>query len=170
VLGVIAFAVSLLLWTGNAPTPTAVVIITPSDTAPVSGLPTAPTQDPSTGSSTGAASGPLGGLLGQSFPNSLSANPGGLPYHSIRIEITSDGEIAAFGYLVAYGHPSRYVANWLKSPVVVDTSGRSGGIVADVGAQAASNATYVTCTLTIDGAVRSQHTAHGPYSFTVCLG
>jgi hypothetical protein len=110
-------------------------------------------------------------MLNASLPDSsISANYAGLPRRAVRIEVTSEGEIAAFAYKVANGDPARYAANWLQSPIVVVNTGRSGGLVAAMIAEVGPTATYVTCTVTVDGVVRSRNTVHGAYKFTACLG
>lgn len=111
------------------------------------------------------------GSLDQVFPPSvLKADPSGLPKRSVRIEVTSDAEIARVGYLIAHGEPSSYKAYWVKSPFIAVTTGRSGSVVAFVAAQAGPTASYITCTLIVDGVMTSQRTAHGAYQMTTCLG
>jgi hypothetical protein len=176
---VAVFLLAIVLWVrqpDSAPLPKGLAdpgTSAPSLLQPTDGASTGPSSSPSgsvSGSATAGATSVPDVLSGALPGSSLVADPNGLPKHSVQIKVTSDGTIAAVGYLVAYGKPSRYKGQFLKSPFVAVTTGRSNGVVAEVGAQAASDATYVTCTITVDGAVRSTHTNHGAYSFAVCVG
>lgn len=171
---VAVYAVVLVTWVGNQPATPKVAGLPPAGANPIVSPPAAsnaPSVSPS-GRSSGAAPGNgITSRLSQGLPKSvLDADPNGLPRRRVQIRVTSDGTIAGLGYIVAHGHPARYNGYWLKSPVYVSTVGRSGTLVAFVVAQAGPDASYVTCTLTVDGVVRSQHTAHGAYQSAACIG
>lgn len=172
---VIAYAVGLALWAGNpvgggTPDRLPAAAGAPASVTPPVGFPSAaPSSAPSTSAASGSTA---GGLLGKlkSFPNSMDAQAGVLPVRSVRIVIESDNVIAAMAYKVAHGKPASYSAQWLKAPVTITTSGRSGGLVTEVLAEAGPTATYVTCKVYVDGVLRSRNTAHGRYQFTACIG
>lgn len=163
------YIVALVTWAGRSPANRD--FAAPPPGAAQSG---APSPAAGTHPSAGASSTPpesLNRLLGTALPGtSMTADPGGLPVRSVTMRVTSDTVIAGVGYVVAHGDPPRYEAHWLKSPFTVSTTGRSASLVAFLAAQAAPNATYITCTLIIDGVVKSQRTVRGGYKVTACIG
>lgn len=174
---VVGFALALVFWAGRPSHAPAAVGFPHS--IPTSGhfggaLPT-PSSAPAVGVASPTVSASDGRALAHSpkpsLPNSPDADPGGLPVRSIRISVTSDGEIAAVGYVVADGNKRRrYSAADIKTPFVVQATGRSTGLVVEVLAESASNASYITCTLSVDGTQRSHRTVRRPKVFTACLG
>jgi hypothetical protein len=169
----VAFVAALAAWsTGptdheiNIPLaqPTDSFALTPSSTAT-----TLPSTVPS-GSGT-KATGPANLLnLLPNLPESKTVNPADLPARSITITLTSDRAILRFGYRVLYGHPDHGSATNVASPMQITTVGRGYGLVTAIGAQATPIATYITCTVTVDGHLHSRHTVYGGYSVVVCLG
>jgi hypothetical protein len=53
---------------------------------------------------------------------------------------------------------------------VINTVGRSGGVVAGVLAESGPTGSYVSCAVYVDGVLRSHNTKHGRYQFTACIG
>jgi hypothetical protein len=104
------------------------------------------------------------------LPESRDVNPADLPARSIVITASSDRPILRMGYRVLYGHPATGSSTNIASPMQITTVGRGYGLVAAVGVQATPIATYVTCTVTVDGHLHSKHTVYGGYSVVVCLG
>jgi hypothetical protein len=168
---VVIYALALVSWAGKKPHHDAVALprvsATPSAQAP-SSVPGSGSPSPSGSAKPGKLSDLLG--AGNLPDSSLTDDPSGLPRHSVRIEVTSDGYIEVVGYKVLHGDPPEYGKSWVKSPFIAVTSGRSGGAVAYVVAESASNASHITCTLSVDGTVRSTHTVQGANKFTACLG
>lgn len=164
-----AFIFALAKWAGGPPSHR-------DFAAPPSGISQsgAPSSAPTAHASSTDSSAPpdeLSKLLRTGLPGtSITADPGGLPVRSVSMRVTSDKVIAGVGYLVAHGDPPNYEAHWVTSPFTVTTTGRSASLVAFLAAQAAPNASYITCTLIVDGVVKSQRTVHGGYKVTACIG
>ncbi|TAM93141.1 MAG: hypothetical protein EPN43_01175 [Jatrophihabitans sp.] len=171
VAGAALFVLALLLWTGGS---TPIHGLAGPGSAPAAPGTDGATSTPSSRATPGAtrsAAPNLAALLDQPLPGtSLHADPGGLPRLTVRMLVTSDAEIAALGYKVAHGDPASYEATWLSAPFEVTTIGRSTGLVAELLTESGPGATYITCTIWVDGVQRTQNTAHGPYAFTACLG
>ncbi len=148
----------------------------PTASTPVPGASgAAPTLLPATrpsATATSKAGGPGNGLtLVPNLPgSSKDVNPADLPARSVVITVTSDRPILRMGYRVLYGHPDQGSAVNIASPMRITTVGRGYGLVAAIGAQATPIATYITCTITVDGHLHSQHTVRGGYSVVACLG
>ena len=104
------------------------------------------------------------------LPQSTSINGAGLPEHAVTMTVTSDASILQLGYRVAYGKSSKRVAYQVQSPVRVQAVGRGYGLVAVIAAQASPYATYLTCTVTVDGTVRTHRTVRGGFQVVVCYG
>lgn len=102
--------------------------------------------------------------------SSRNVNPASLPARSVVITVTSDRPILRMGYRVLYGHPDEGSAINIASPMQITTVGRGYGLVAAIGAQSTPIASYITCTITVDGHLHSSHTVRGGYSVVVCLG
>ena len=173
----VAFTVVLTAWSAG-PTDSGhhanVTLPTASGTVPVASA-AAPTLLPATRpSSTETATGGAPGGLRTLVPNlpgsSRDINPADLPARTVVITVTSDRPILRMGYRVLYGHPDSGSAINVASPMRITTVGRGYGLVAAIGAQATPIATYITCTVTVDGNLHSQHTVHGGYSVVACLG
>jgi hypothetical protein len=173
---VAAFVVALIAFAGHAPTSDSPAAGAPkTSTGPTGALGSAsPGASASATPAKTAASSrtpDVGKLLPPSLPGfALTADPGGLPFRSVKIVITSDAVVAGFGYLVANGKPPRYSTYFVKSPVTVVTVARSNGVAAFAVAQAAATGTYVSCKLFVDGTLKASHTARGPYKTVACLG
>jgi hypothetical protein len=121
------------------------------------------------GSAAPGAPGGLTGLLPDLQVNT-AVSPATLPKRNIVMTATSDGPILRMGYVVAYGHPARGSATNMASPVRITAVGRSYSRVAAFGVQASPVATYLTCTVTVDGRVTARKTVHGPYAVALCVG
>ncbi|HJQ41650.1 MAG TPA: hypothetical protein VJ831_01075 [Jatrophihabitantaceae bacterium] len=104
------------------------------------------------------------------LPQNRNVNPADLPARSVVMTATSDRPILRMGYEVLYGHPDRSSAINIASPMSVTTVGRGYGLVAAFAVQASPIATYVTCTVTVDGHLHSSHRVRGGYSVVVCVG
>jgi hypothetical protein len=104
------------------------------------------------------------------LPESTRLNEGAEPPRSVTMSVTSDAAILRLGYLVRGGRPDRYETTNAASPAIITTVGHGYGPVAEVGAQASPYATYLTCTISVDGRVTSRHTVHGPWRVLVCVG
>jgi len=137
--------------------------------APASPSPTPSTTRPGRKAVKGAQQGNAGNLL-PALPESTAVNRAGQPARSVRMTLTSDAAIVQMGYLVRGGHPSKYLDKNVGSPVVVNTTAYGYGLVAEIGAQASPYATYLTCTVTVDGRVNSRHTVKGAWAVAVCMG
>lgn len=174
-----AFVVTLLHWVGGGGGSDPVV----PNAGPALDLPSAPGLEPATpapaGSPTSPASSPtasstVGGVLQQqidrAFPEDSRIDRVGLPRHEVTITVTADGTIAALAYKIRDASPAQYSGTYLSSPFTVTTVGRSDGLIAAVLAQAASNATSITCTITVDGSTRTHHVTQGAHHFVYCLG
>lgn len=166
------FVVALVVWTGKgsgdhgpAGLPTGAGAA-PLPTIAAAGSGSSPDRSRSAGSRTSGS--PV-----LSLPStSIRASGVQPPKHAITMRVTSDDVLTGFGYLVSkgLGKPARHGAYHVKSPIIVHTTGRSYGVVAEVIAQAGPHASFITCTLTIDGVVRAHQTTHGAYKFAVCSG
>lgn len=104
------------------------------------------------------------------LPESTLISPAGLPRRAVVITVTSDATLLGFGYKVAYGKSSKSISYNVASPVRVEAVARGYGLLAAVGAQSGPGATYLTCSVSVDGKVHSTHTVHGGYNVAVCLG
>jgi len=171
-VGLALFVLVLVLWVGSAPARPSIDAgaAPPSSTGGV-GTQAPSSTAPSSGSTSPSGPGSLNDLL-KNNPLAAANTPdaGGLPTYDVQIVVTSDARIARFGYYVVYGNPTQYSANWLNTPLVINTQGRSAGLVAFAAAQAAPDATYITCTLKVNGVVKSTRTVHGGYRVTACIG
>ncbi|HZY75411.1 MAG TPA: hypothetical protein VFE40_03765 [Jatrophihabitantaceae bacterium] len=173
----LCYVLVMVLWVGGSPAG-------PPDSfnangAPPTNLSTPPPASPAKASASPPSRTParpgLTGLLpkqlAQAFPaSSTDADHSGLPIRSVRIEVTSDAVIAGIGYLIANGKPPSYDGYWFKSPFIVNTVARSGGLTSFVAAQAGPTASRITCTLIVDGKLAMRRTAHGPHKVVTCLG
>jgi hypothetical protein len=133
----------------------------------------APAPSPGSGAVSGAASRAArgdGSLHLPPLPRSSALNGAGPPARSVTMRIESDAAILKMGYLVKGGHPDKYLDKNVRPPAVVTTVARGYGLVAEIGAQASPYATYLTCTVTVDGQVHSRHTVHGGWAVAVCVG
>lgn len=169
----VAFVAALAAWsTGptdkgpsvSLPTPT------PSSTAPAPATSTLPATRPS-GKAGKKALGPANLLnLLPNLPQNRNINPALLPARSVVMTATSDRPILRMGYEVLYGHPERSSAVNVASPMSITTIGRGYGLVAAFAVQASPIASYITCTVTVDGHLHASHTVRGGFSVAVCVG
>jgi hypothetical protein len=114
------------------------------------------------------ASGPL--ALLPDLPQSTSVNGADAPLRSVKMTLQSDAAIVQMGYLVRGGKPDRYSDKNVRSPAVITTLARGYGLVAEIGGQASPYATYITCSVTVDGQLHSRHTVRGAWAVAVCMG
>ena len=122
-------------------------------------------------SATAATPGALGGPLQMpKLPVSSKLDPAGLPKHAVRIVVTSDSPIRRFGWQVAYGPSSETFASFVKSPAIIEAVGKGYGAQAVAAAQAGPFATYISCSITVDGKQRVKQTVKGPWEVVVCVG
>lgn len=174
VAALLCYVLVMVLWVGGSPAG-------PSHSfdakaaPPSTSVPTAPALSPTAPASGSPTRSALTGLLpkslAQAFPGtSTDADHSGLPIRRVRIEITSDAIIAGIGYLIANGKPPSYDGYWFRSPFIVNTVARSGGLTSFVAAQAGPTASRITCTLIVDGKLAMRRTAHGPHKIVTCLG
>jgi hypothetical protein len=117
----------------------------------------------------GAKRSSAGDLL-PALPQSTDVSAAGQPARAVRMTLRSDAAIVQMGYLVRGGHPAKYLEKNVGSPAVITTTAYGYGLVAEIGAQASPYATYLTCTVTVDGHLHSQHTVKGAWAVAVCIG
>ena len=129
-----------------------------------------PTRANSSATGKAGAPGNLLSLVPNLPGSSRNVNPASLPARSVVFTLTSDRPILRMGYRVLHGHPDHGSAINVASPMQITTVGRGYGLVAAIGAQSTPIASYITCTVTVDGHLHSSHTVHGGYSVVVCLG
>jgi hypothetical protein len=170
----VAFVAALTAWSGGTDHPAIDVPLahpaTDTATSPTSTPTTLPPRRP-TGVHTGKSGGPTNILtLVPNLSESKNVNPADLPARQVVMTVTSDRPILRVGYRVLYGHPDESSAINVTSPMQITTVGRGYGLVAAIGAQATPIATYITCTVSVDGHLHSQHTVRGGYSVVACLG
>lgn len=137
----------------------------PTGSAPA---PETPASSPTSSGSKKSAKGPLSLL--PPLPESTALNAAGPPARSVRMTVESDAAIVQMGYLVKGGHPAKYLDKNVASPAVITTGAHGYGLVAEIGAQASPYATYITCSVTVDGQLHSRHTVHGGWAVAVCIG
>jgi hypothetical protein len=104
------------------------------------------------------------------LPQSTSVNGADAPLRSVKMTLQSDAAIVQMGYLVRGGKPDRYSDKNVRSPAVITTLARGYGLVAEIGGQASPYATYITCSVTVDGQLHSRHTVRGAWAVAVCMG
>jgi hypothetical protein len=167
----LAFAAALVAWT-RGPNVHPTHVTNPTQLA----LPTGPPQVPSSAPAkprkhraAGKHTVVVGGL-DLSLPESALLNAAGAPKHSVVLSATANGRILRMGYLVAGAHPDRGTATLVSSPLRIETVGRGDGLLAAFAVQAAPETTYLDCTVTVDGVVRSHHVTTLPWHFVECLG
>lgn len=90
--------------------------------------------------------------------------------HQVTIEASSDATILALRFGIRGGSPSTAAYTNVPSPLHVISPARGNGVLAVVQVQASLSARQVTCSITVDGVVRSEDTATGPHSVAVCVG
>ena len=160
----IAFLLALIAWslgpsTHHVDSPNGSSLQLPSDTA-------SPSSSPSSSASKANQNLPPG----LSLPESVLQNAGGAGRHSVTLEATSNGRILRMGYIIAGADPQKYSAVVLASPYRITTVGRSDSLIAAFAVQASPEDTYITCKITVDGKVRSQHIVYQAWHWAVCLG
>lgn len=173
-LVVVLFAVLLAHYV-NGPDAASISLPKSSDPTLPHGFPHPPAS--STGHKSGAKAAPaahrgpsLAGQLVPELPQSTSIYGASVPRHSVVLTVRSDSAILQVGYQVSGGNPSRYRASNVRSPMRVMTEGRGYGLMAALGAQASPDATFITCTVAVDGRVTATRTVHGGWSVAVCVG
>jgi hypothetical protein len=169
----VAFVAALAAWS-TGPTDKGPHVSLPSPSASASTPAPADTTLPATrpsGKAGKKALGP-GNLLNllPNLPQDKNINPASLPARSVVMTATSDRPILRMGYEVLYGHPDRSSAVNIASPMSITTIGRGYGLVAAFAVQASPIATYITCTVTVDGHLHASHTVRGGFSVAVCVG
>ncbi|HEV7206711.1 MAG TPA: hypothetical protein VGN18_19055 [Jatrophihabitans sp.] len=171
---VVVLFVLLLAHYVNGPDAASISLPAQSGPALPNGFPHPPAS-PSRASSAGAtpAARPGASLAAQlvpDLPQSTSLDAAGAPARAVTMVVRSDAAIVQMGYIVRGGDPDRYAKRNVQSPAIIHTVAHGYGVVAEIGAQASPYATYVTCTLMVDGRVQSSHTSKGPWAVTVCVG
>lgn len=169
---VLLYAAALVAWTrgpstrhASAPNPGTSQPPAPVVSAASSGM----VGKPAERSGTTATSNPPGAFL-PALPQSALLNTAGAPRHSVVLASSSDGNILRLGYVVADGRAKRGAATNVASPVRIVTEGIGYGLLANFAAQAAPDANYITCSVTVDGRVRVQHRASGGWAVVDCVG
>lgn len=166
----VTFTIALVFWAGRDPA-------TDSSAGPVIGAqPTSAgiESDASTTTSTEPESSqtPPGGLSLPPLPplpndsNLRDASHA----HAVTLQVTSDKPILRMAFRVRGGRPESGYRTFLQSPVSITTTAYGDGLLAEIGAQASPAATTMTCTASIDGAVKSRRTVKGGWAVAVCLG
>jgi hypothetical protein len=168
---VIAFAAALIAWTHASSQrdpnlPDLAVSAPPSRSA---SAPKSAKAPPSGASRRTEGSGRGTGMLA-GLPQFTDAALAGAPQHSVLLTVTSDQAILRLAYAVKGPREDMHRAVNVKSPYRVLTVGRGYGAMAALGAQAGPAATYLTCTITVDGRQRSTRTVRGGWRVAVCLG
>jgi hypothetical protein len=163
------FGTVLAAWTLNGRT-------TPERVAePPRSASSAPT-DSSTSSSGPSSSGaglPRTGANGfpSNFPiggsNVLNIKTGAT--HRVTLVATSDSSILRLLYYVRGGNPQEGRYTEVSSPVTISTIGHGGGPIAEIWMQSGIYAHVVSCSITVDGYVRSTDTARGPHNVAICI-
>ena len=172
VLGVAtAFIAVFVLWTGPSPNAPAAQGLNSVTASPGASTLQAAEPTPSTSDRSGEPSTAAGPGAFPALPTfGLVANTAGLPKLTVQITVTSDSVIAFFGYVIRGGQPPSHTASDLQSPVVLTATGYSDGIVTRVLAEASPVASFVTCTVRVNGVLKYTSTGHGGYSFAACQG
>jgi hypothetical protein len=167
----VAFVAALTAWSAG-PTDNGPHVSLPHGTQSVGAPSSAPSTLPATRPSGKAAKGGKTSLLNllPNLPQYSNVDPASLPARSVLMTATSDRPILRMGYEVLYGHPDRSSAVDIASPMSITTVGRGYGLVAAFAVQASPIATYITCTVTVDGHLHASHTVHGGFSVAVCVG
>ena len=167
------FAVVLVIWTvPGQVSPDHIQANTPRSSGPSGPDSSASSATSPSGSSSHAPGTDAGG-----FPTNLPLNGSnvvdvrtGAP-HRVTIEATSNTSIRRLLFYIRGGTPSTGRYTGVASPVRVSTIGREGasGPIAEVWMQSSIYADVVSCTITVDGTVRSTNTAKGPYNVAICI-
>jgi hypothetical protein len=139
-------------------------------------IPTAPITGPATGTATSGTSTVSPGARSTVVPPGSLTLPGGSTVdvqsgsaHRVTINVESDSSIHILMFLVRGGNPAQGKYTQVRSPVTISTIGHGDGLLAEAWVQSSIYATTTSCTITIDGTVRSHHTASGPYNVAVCI-
>jgi hypothetical protein len=175
VVAVAAFIVALVAWTLNGRVSPDHVNAGPDSAVPsVSGAPSSTASSPAPATSSGSRS---PGTDAGGFPTNLPLNGSnvvdvhsGAP-HRVTIEATSDSSILRLLFYVRGGSPSSGRYTGVASPVRISTIGHEGtsGPIAEIWMQSSLYAHTITCTITVDGYVRSTQSARGPHNVAVCI-
>ena len=121
-----------------------------------------PDASPSSGSSPAPTDLPLNGQ------NTVDITTGA--QHQVTITASSDTAIWRLLFYVRGGKPNSGHYTEVHSPVRVSTVGRAdNGPIAEVWMQASVYATQVSCSISVDGRVRSTDTARGPHNVAICI-
>jgi hypothetical protein len=168
----IAFVAALAAWSTGPTDHNAPKISLPSSSQPATPGPAESTLPAVRPSGKSAKPGGPSNILNvlPNLPQSTDINPAALPARDVVMTATSDRPILRMGYEVLYGHPDKSSATNIASPMRIETVGRGYGLVVAFGVQASPIATYITCTVTVDGHVHASHTVRGGFSVAVCVG
>jgi Mycobacterium membrane protein len=90
--------------------------------------------------------------------------------HTVTITVTSDATMTSVKYATRSADKSAHTEKSVAPPMSITVHTNEGGILAAVGAQAGPNATTISCSVSIDGVIRMQHTAKGPFATVICYG
>jgi len=164
----VLFVVLLAVWVGNpnsghnkpevqahfTPTPTPT---TPTETAAL------PTPTPSGHPSTGG-----GGI--PSLPPVSGVQLYGPGVHVVTITVSSNSTLAGVGWAFRNGKNGKKSPGTTGKFFTLTTNVEGGAPLAIVGGQVAYYGTQATCTITVDGTLRTTQTVHGAYHVVVCTG
>ena len=89
--------------------------------------------------------------------------------HTVILTIKSNAELASVEYLVPTAHKSGIV-KYVNPPFTLTVTANGPGILAAVAAQASAGSTSISCTIDVDGSVRTTRAIAGPYRVVLCYG
>lgn len=90
--------------------------------------------------------------------------------HQVVISASAPGQMAVVGYLVPTGLGSSYGEVRGRHSWSISEQALGGGYLAAIFIQTDKAATPITCTITVDGRVKSSQTTSGSYGRALCLG
>lgn len=101
------------------------------------------------------------------LPNPYAQSRGSNRLYRVTLQLTSDGAVYE-GH--DYRDGKRAGSSVINKTITINRTVRGPLPLARIGGQVLSNATYATCTITLDGVVVSTRTARKPGYVTVCVG
>jgi hypothetical protein len=172
----VGFVAVLYVWVGNpnrnhlesegpipTDTPTPTSSFDQSAVAPTPSItPTVPTGSKSGAGGTGGA----GGAGTVKLPPVSGVQVYGAGVHTVVLRVTSNSTLSAVGWAFRNGKNGKKQAAGKTFTLTEEVQG--GAPLAILGAQVAYYGTEATCTITVDGTLRTTKTVHGAYSVVVC--
>jgi len=164
----ILFVVVLAVWVGNPNSghnkPEVQAHFTPTPT------PTSPTETAAlpTPSSSGGPSTAGGGI--PSLPPVSGVQVYGPGVHTVTITVSSNSTLAGVGWAFRNGKNGKKTPGTSGKYFTLTTNVEGGAPLAIVGGQVAYYGSVATCTITVDGTLRTTQTVHGAYHVVVCTG